>query len=148
MMKDVINYGTGRRARSLERSDLAGKTGTTDDYKDAWFMGYNAQVVTGVWVGYDDFNKSLGRGQYGADCSLPIWIDYMRAALEKYPETEFIKPTGVEFVRVEPTTGLLQSEEATAGISVAFRRGTAPTAYAYQEGEVDSSDFLTSDGGL
>jgi penicillin-binding protein 1A len=147
LMRDVVGSGTATKALVLG-VPLQGKTGTTNDYKDAWFMGYNAQVVTGVWVGYDDFGRSLGRGQYGGDCALPIWIDYMRAALEKYPETEFIKPSGVEFVRVEPTTGLLIGDEMTAGISVAFRRGTAPTSYAYQEGEVDSSDFLTSDGGL
>lgn len=147
LMRDVVGSGTATKALVLG-VPLQGKTGTTNDYKDAWFMGYNAQVVTGVWVGYDDFGRSLGRGQYGGDCALPIWIDYMRAVLEKYPETEFIKPGGVEFVRVEPTTGLLIGDEMTAGISVAFRRGTAPTSYAYQEGEVDSSDFLTSDGGL
>jgi penicillin-binding protein 1A len=146
LMRDVVSSGTATKALVLG-VPLQGKTGTTNDYKDAWFMGYNAQIVTGVWIGFDDFNRSLGRQQYGGDCALPIWIDYMRTALQKYPETSFTRPPGVEIVEVDSKTGLLVGE-GRGGIQVAFRANTAPTSYAQAEGEVDSSEFLTSDGGL
>ncbi len=145
LQRDVVSSGTATKALELG-VPLQGKTGTTNEYRDAWFMGYNAQIVTGVWVGFDDFARSLGRGQYGGDCALPIWIDYMREALKKYPETEFRRPPGVEIVQVDAETGLL-TEDGT-GVTVAFRSGTAPTSYARAEGEVDSTDFLNLDGGL
>ena len=145
LMRDVVSSGTATKALVLG-VPLQGKTGTTNEYRDAWFMGYNAQIVTGVWVGFDDFSRSLGRGQYGGDCALPIWIEYMKTALEKYPETAFRRPSGIEVVAVDSETGLLLNDGG--GIPVAFRAGTAPTAYAKAEGEVDSSDFLSSDGGL
>ena len=146
LMRDVVASGTATKATVLG-VPLQGKTGTTNDYRDAWFMGYNAQIVTGVWVGFDDFGRSLGRGQYGGDCALPIWIDYMRVALEKYPETNIQRPPGVEIIQVDSETGLLIGEDE-AGPTVAFRANTAPTAYAKESGEVDSSDFLSQDGGL
>jgi len=145
LMRDVVSSGTATKATVLG-VPLQGKTGTTNEYRDAWFMGYNAQVVTGVWVGFDDFSRSLGRGQYGGDCALPIWIDYMEALLHKYPDTGFRRPPGVEVVAVDSETGLLLNDGT--GVPVAFRTGTAPTAYAKLEGEVDSGDFLSSDGGL
>jgi len=144
-MRDVVSSGTATKALVLG-VPLQGKTGTTNDYRDAWFMGYNAQVVTGVWVGFDDFGRSLGRGQYGGDCALPIWIEYMKALLEKYPESDISRPPGVEIVPVDSESGLL-TDDGT-GVGVAFRAGTAPTSYANQAGEVDSSDFLNLDGGL
>jgi len=142
LMHAVVTSGTGTKALVLG-VPLQGKTGTTNDYKDAWFMGYNADIVTGVWVGFDDFGRGLGVGQYGGDCALPIWIDYMRAALEAYPDTAFTKPAGIEVIRVDSETGLLL-EDGT-GVGVPFRSGTAPTTYATAAGEVDSSEFLTSD---
>ena len=95
MLKDVINYGTGRRARVLERSDLAGKTGTTDDYKDAWFNGYNESLVTVVYVGKDD-STTLGKREEGGRAALPAGISYMRSATEGVPETEPHMPPGIE----------------------------------------------------
>jgi penicillin-binding protein 1A len=145
LMRDVVNSGTATKALVLG-VPLQGKTGTTNDYRDAWFMGYNAQVVTGVWVGFDDFGRSLGRGQYGGDCALPIWIEYMKTLLEKYPECDIQRPPGVEFVAVDSESGLL-TDDGT-GVGVAFRAGTAPTSYVNQAGEVDSSDFLNLDGGF
>jgi penicillin-binding protein 1A len=99
MMKDVINYGTGRRARSLERSDLAGKTGTTDDYKDAWFNGFNESVVAIVYVGMDD-STTLGKREEGSRAALPAWISYMEEAMKGLPETEPYMPSGIESTEV------------------------------------------------
>lgn len=94
ILKDVAKYGTGARAwRELHRSDIAGKTGTTNDAKDVWFDGYTPDLVTVTWVGYDK-PKSLGR-QYGATLALPIWLDFMRVALNKYPERQLPMPDGV-----------------------------------------------------
>lgn len=94
ILKDVAKYGTGARAwRDLHRNDVAGKTGTTNDAKDVWFDGYTPDLVTVAWVGYDK-PKSLGR-QYGATLALPIWLDFMRVALAKYPERQLPMPTGI-----------------------------------------------------
>ena len=94
ILKDVAKYGTGARAwRDLHRNDVAGKTGTTNDAKDVWFDGYTPDLVTVTWVGYDK-PKSLGR-QYGATLALPIWLDFMRVALAKYPERQLPMPTGI-----------------------------------------------------
>lgn len=94
IMRDVIRSGTGRKAMELGRNDLAGKTGTTNDFRDAWFSGFNGDVVTTVWVGFDQ-PKSLGRAESGAKAALPIWIDYMKVALEGVPETELDVPETV-----------------------------------------------------
>ena len=81
MLRDVIQKGTGRRARSLKRSDIAGKTGTTDDAQDTWFNGYNSAIVASVWVGFSD-QAPLGKNAYGSNIPLPIWIDFMEDALK------------------------------------------------------------------
>ncbi len=99
MLKDVINYGTGRRALALNRSDLAGKTGTTDDYKDAWFNGFNESVVTIVYVGMDD-STTLGKREEGARAALPAWISYMEEATKGLAETEPYMPSGIESMEV------------------------------------------------
>ena len=84
ILKDVITRGTGRRALVLERSDIAGKTGTTNGPMDAWFSGYNPDVVTSTWVGFDNYTP-LGRREFGGTAALPIWIEFMRAALQRQP---------------------------------------------------------------
>ena len=104
MMQDVIKRGTGVKARSLNRSDIAGKTGTTNDQKDAWFSGFNKDVVATVWVGFDQ-PQSLGRGEYGGTAALPIWIDYMRTALADSPQTTRRIPDGVITLKIDPETG-------------------------------------------
>ena len=86
ILKDVITRGTGRRALVLERSDIAGKTGTTNGPMDAWFSGYNADVVTSTWVGFDNYTP-LGRREFGGTAALPIWIEFMREALQRQPAT-------------------------------------------------------------
>jgi len=106
LMRDVIKRGTGRRALDLKREDLAGKTGTTNDHRDAWFSGFNANLAVSCWVGFDDFS-SLGRGEFGARAALPIWVDYMRVALEGVAEQPFDMPPGIARVRIDPASGLL-----------------------------------------
>jgi Membrane carboxypeptidase/penicillin-binding protein len=94
MLRDVVRYGTATRALSLGRSDLAGKTGTTNDSFDAWFAGYNAALVAVAWVGYDQ-PRSLGDRETGGGLALPIWIQYMRTALKDVPEVPLKPPPGV-----------------------------------------------------
>ncbi|KFF81251.1 penicillin-binding protein 1A [Pseudomonas syringae] len=104
MLQDVIKRGTGRRALSMNRPDIAGKTGTTNDSKDAWFSGYNADYVTTVWSGFDQ-PESLGRHEFGGTVSLPIWMDYMSAALKDKPPHQQAEPPGILSLRVDPLSG-------------------------------------------
>jgi len=104
IMRDVIKKGTGRRAQVLKRDDIGGKTGTTNDYKDAWFSGFNQDVVATAWVGFDQ-PETLGRGEAGSRAALPIWIDYMKTALKDSPEKPLEVPEGIVSVMVDPETG-------------------------------------------
>jgi penicillin-binding protein 1A len=106
LMRDVVRRGTGRGAMVLERNDLAGKTGSTNDHRDAWFSGFNAQLAVSCWVGFDDFS-SLGRGEFGAKVALPIWVDFMRTALDGVPEQPLDMPPGISRVRIDPASGML-----------------------------------------
>jgi penicillin-binding protein 1A len=106
LMRDVVRRGTGRGAMVLERNDLAGKTGSTNDHRDAWFSGFNAKLAVSCWVGFDDFS-SLGRGEFGAKVALPIWVDFMRTALDGVPEQPFDMPPGISRVRIDPASGML-----------------------------------------
>jgi len=125
ILKDVINKGTGRRARALERSDLAGKTGTTNGPTDAWFSGYQRNLATVVWVGYDDAERRLGNREYGGSAALPIWIDYMRAALSEEPIYHRDVPDGIVAVRINPENGL-RTQERSSSILEYFRRDNLP----------------------
>lgn len=126
MLKDVITRGTGQRAKELKRSDLAGKTGTTNDQKDGWFAGFNPDVATVVWVGFDQ-NTTLGRWAFGANTALPIWVDYMVAALNGVADHPIEQPAGIVSVRIDPTTGLLAAPGQSNAIFEFFKEGTAPT---------------------
>ena len=125
MLKDVIKRGTGRRARALNRSDIGGKTGTTNDQKDAWFSGFNPNVVTTVWVGFDT-PKTLGRREYGGTAALPIWIDYMKVALQDYPDKQSTQPEGLITVKIDPETGKRASAGQPSAIFEIFREEYAP----------------------
>jgi penicillin-binding protein 1A len=105
MLKDVVQQGTARRARTLG-VPVAGKTGTTNDYRDAWFVGFTPELVAGVWLGTDEF-ETLGRGQYGGEVALPIWIDTMRPALEAYPPGTQERPPGLSVDAYETRDGWL-----------------------------------------
>ncbi|SEQ01622.1 MULTISPECIES: penicillin-binding protein 1A [Pseudomonas] len=104
MLQDVIKRGTGRRALELKRGDLAGKTGTTNDSKDTWFSGYNADYVTTVWVGFDQ-PDTLGRHEFGGNVALPIWMQYMGSALEGKPDHLPAEPPGIATLRIDPVSG-------------------------------------------
>ncbi len=125
MMQDVIRIGSGKRAKELERDDLAGKTGTTNDQKDAWFSGFNPNVVTTVWVGFDK-PSTLGRSEVGGRAALPIWIDYMRVALADYPNAPFGLPTGLVNVPIDKTTGNAVAADTPGAFFEVFREPNAP----------------------
>lgn len=105
IMRDVVRTGTAARAMKLGRNDLAGKTGTTNDFIDAWFCGFNARLVAVAWIGFDT-PQTLGRNETGGRVALPIWMDYMGVVLKGVPEQPFAPPDGVVAVRVNPDTGL------------------------------------------
>ena len=127
MLKDVIQYGTARRAKVLSRTDIAGKTGTTNEQKDAWFAGYHPTAVTIVWVGFDD-HMPLGRGETGGVAALPIWIDFMRVALKNAPFMEQDLPAGMVVLKVDPKTGLIVDDLDPRGIEEAFAEHQIPGA--------------------
>jgi penicillin-binding protein 1A len=104
MLRDVVKRGTARRALALGRSDLAGKTGTTDEAADTWFNGFNLDVVTSVWVGFPT-HQPLGKSEYGSNNPLPIWMDYMQVALAGKPERLPAQPPGVVTMRIDAATG-------------------------------------------
>ncbi|MBI5193853.1 MAG: PBP1A family penicillin-binding protein [Nitrospirae bacterium] len=126
MMQDVIQKGTARSARSLGKT-LAGKTGTTNDFTDAWFVGFAPNLVTGTWVGFDDI-RSLGRGEAGARAALPIWISYMRTAIGHIPTMDFSVPEDITYVKIDPYNGLLASPGLTDFAVEVFKKGTEPSA--------------------
>ena len=105
LMKDVILRGTGSAARALDRDDLAGKTGSTNDHRDAWFAGFNGDLSTAVWVGFDDYG-SLGHGEFGAKAALPIWMDFMRSALQGVPLKSLPMPPGISTLLINRDSGL------------------------------------------
>ncbi|MDI5932341.1 penicillin-binding protein 1A [Halomonas kalidii] len=131
MLRDVIESGTGRAALELERNDLVGKTGTTNGYRDAWFAGYNSDLVTTVWVGKDD-NETIA--EYGGNAALPIWIDFMGAALEGRSEAMPSPPADLVTARVDPQTGRRLHDGETGGISEIFHPDHLPD---YQSRRVD-----------
>jgi penicillin-binding protein 1A len=125
MMRDVIQRGTGVKARVLGRSDLAGKTGTTNDQMDGWFSGFNHALVATAWVGFDKL-EPLGRRETGGRSALPMWIDYMREALQGIEEVDQQPPEGLVTVRIDPVTGLLARSGQQDAIFETFTEDTVP----------------------
>jgi penicillin-binding protein 1A len=140
MMKDVIASGTGTKALALNRGDLAGKTGTTNDLRDAWFSGYNTGMVTTVWVGFDT-PRPLGQHEVGGVAALPIWIDYMRVALEGRPESSLPQPEGMVTVRIDPQTGLLAHADSKDGIFETFRADQVPKRSTLESQRVSDTPY-------
>ena len=125
MLQGVIKYGTGRRALQLKRSDLAGKTGTTNDQKDAWFSGFNGRIATTAWAGFDQ-STPLGRMETGARAALPMWMEYMGLALDGMAEAQMERPPGLVSVRIDPNTGLLSGVDNPNAIFESFREESVP----------------------
>ena len=133
MLKDVITRGTARRALKLNRSDLAGKTGTTNESKDSWFAGYNPDFVTTVWAGFDQ-PQSLGRNEYGGTVALPIWIDYMAYALKDKPVHTLKEPSGMLSLRIDPVTGRIAKPGAENAYYEIFKsEDTPPTVDEFED---------------
>lgn len=124
-LTSVVKAGTAKAANAMGRP-LAGKTGTTNQAKDAWFVGYSTDYVAGVWVGYDEA-MALGYGEAGAVTALPVWIAFMKAAESGRPAVDFPKPPGIVSVRIDPVTGLLATPETGEGVEEEYLSGTEPT---------------------
>ncbi len=124
LLKGVIQFGTGKNAKDLNWP-LAGKTGTTNDYADAWFLGYSPDILTGVWVGFDE-RKKLGEFETGSRAALPVWKEYMAYALQTMSKRDFPIPDGIVFVNIDQKTGKLVTPETKFQLSQAFIEGTEP----------------------
>jgi penicillin-binding protein 1A len=131
MMADVIRRGTGQRARTLNRDDIAGKTGTTSEFHDAWFNGFNGDLVTTVWIGFDQ-DRSLGEGEQAAHVAVPSWTYFMHQALAGTARHGVPVPDGIVSVRISPQTGFLASADNPNGIMEKFIEGNLPKAELYE----------------
>ncbi len=143
LMESVVRRGTGWRAKALQRP-AAGKTGTTNDLKDAWFAGFVPQLVTVSWVGYD-IERPLGEHETGSRAAAPAWVSFMLEALKDIPPAEFPVPDGIEFRPIDPKTGLLVTEDTEGALIEAFAPGSAPTKFALDEERLEARDFFKLD---
>ena len=141
LLQSVVEFGTAQRAKSLERKDLGGKTGTTNETVDAWFAGFNPELVAVSWVGYDT-PKTLGRIETGARAALPIWIDFMDVALKERPDGIYLQPPGIVKVDIDAGTGLLADGSEEEVISEFFYEENIPPAPAASPAEVVSDELL------
>ena len=139
VMQDVVEVGTGRGVKSIGRP-VAGKTGTTNDVRDAWFIGYTPSLVTGVWVGFDQ-EQSLGTHEVGGRAAAPIWLYFMERALQDKPVEVFPIPPGIVFSRINPETGLPAKKSAGNAIYECFLEGTIPKNVAPVDAGKDQGDM-------
>jgi penicillin-binding protein 1A len=137
MLQDVIKRGTGRRALAMNRNDIAGKTGTTNESKDSWFSGYNADYVTTVWAGFDQ-PETLGRNEFGGTVALPIWMSYMSAALKDRPEHMLPEPEGIMTLRIDPLSGRAASPGTPDAYFELFKSEDSPPTM----GDLDSGQEI------
>jgi len=143
LLQAVVQEGTGWRVKALKRP-AAGKTGTTNDLRDAWFMGYTPGLVTGVWVGYDD-RRSMGKGETGSRAASPIWLSFMSHVLKDRPVNDFTVPENIVFAKIDAKTGLLASPYSKETVFQAFKVGTQPTTYSPKPSSPKSKQFLQFD---
>jgi len=140
LLREVATVGTGARAAALGKP-AAGKTGTTNDSFDTWFMGFTHDLATGVWLGYDVNVTPLGRYETGGHAALPVWLDYTKAALEGREQPEFVAPEGIVEVKIDPATGKAVPE-AAHGVKEPFKLGTEPALHAEGEKKVEVKDLF------
>ena len=144
LLEGVVQNGTGRRVKALKRP-VAGKTGTSNDLYDAWFIGYTPRFITGVWVGFDE-EASLGKAEQGARTASPIWLGFMKEILRGQPIKVFKVPEGVVFAKIDAETGLLPIPESKKTIFECFKEGTVPTEYTKKPDTVtEASEFYKLD---
>lgn len=143
LLAGVVEEGTGRRAKALGRPTAA-KTGTTNGFYDAWFIGYTANIATGVWVGFDN-EKSLGKSETGGLSALPIWLDFMKVAHEELPARSFPVPNGIVFANIDTETGSLASARSKKVVRQAFIEGTEPSAKSENFDDEDEKELLKED---
>ena len=143
LLQGVVQDGTGWRVKTLGRP-CAGKTGTTDSLYDAWFVGYTPDLITGVWVGFDE-EASLGKYETGSRAASPIWLAFMTEVLKDKPVSDFTVPQGVVFKKIDSKTGLLAASNDDNAIFECFKEGTAPTAYADQPTSSQTTEFFKLD---
>lgn len=140
LLQGVVKYGSGWRARSL-KAPIGGKTGTTNDYTDAWFIGYTPTLTVGVWVGFN-INKSLGKGETGSRAAAPIFVSFFENYLKKYPETHSFRiPSGVIMVKIDRKTGKLFSPICLYPFNEVFLKGTEPVEYCSEEDHLKIIDY-------
>jgi penicillin-binding protein 1A len=143
LLRAVIQEGTGWRIKALKRP-AAGKTGTTNELRDAWFIGYTPSLVTGTWVGYDN-RKPMGKGETGSRAASPIWLYFMSQVLKDQAVEDFPVPEGVVFAKIDSKTGLLASPHSQKTVFQAFKEGTEPTEYTPRPQAAKSGQFSQFD---
>ena len=143
MLREVVASGTARKAQSLKRSDLAGKTGTTNDFEDAWFSGFNADLAATVWVGFDN-PSDLGQHEAGSKAALPIWIEFMKTALQDIPETPLQSPDNVVVAMVHPETGEAVNSGHPDALREVFIIGSEPKLSTASPLALDDSSDTTA----
>jgi penicillin-binding protein 1A len=144
LLRSVVEAGTARSAAPKLKRPAAGKTGTTDEDRDAWFVGFTPELLAAVWVGFDE-RRVLGRGEEGARAALPLWVDFMTKALATTTISDFAQPAGIVVARIDPATGLLPAP-GSDGIEEVFLDGTAPTDNAAAPGEEANPDQMLLGG--
>ncbi len=143
LLQAVIQEGTGWRVKALKRP-AAGKTGTTNDLRDAWFMGYTPGLTTGVWVGYDD-QRPMGKGETGSRAASPIWLRFMSQVLEGRPLLDFAVPDGIVFAKIDAATGLLAGPDSEKTVFQSFKEGSEPKEHSPRPSAATSGNFMQFD---
>ncbi len=143
LLKAVVDEGTGWRVRALSRP-VAGKTGTTNDLRDAWYIGFNPDLVAGVWAGYDD-RRPMGKGETGSRSASPIWLYFMEELLRGKPVTPFKQPKDVVVTKIDAQTGLLASQYSEKTCFQAYKKGTEPTVYSPKPDQAGPGEFFERD---
>jgi penicillin-binding protein 1A len=141
LLRDVVQRGTATKAKVLGRSDLAGKTGTTNEQRDAWFNGFSAGIVGSAWLGFDTA-KPLGRNETGGKAALPIWIDFMKTALKDKPDQSLVIPKDIIKAYIDSKTGLLAQPGSNDGIWEFFRKQNVPKEYSPIEIDLENQEEI------